>query len=147
MEKEIKWTPAWKKVCIKFDSAAEQIFGKKSVIELPDSMNEKKSGFQSATVVSFCPLAGTDSRTGQRYWVPKVGQKVLANRGQCQIVNYKGQTYTYIQDVFIVATEIENEEFDQLANQELDKFQLPESELPSTIGELDDISCDHMKME
>lgn len=148
--KNVEFRPGWKKIEIKLDSAEENMIGKKSIIALPDSIEKTKSGFYSATIVDFCPRAGTDARTGERYWIPFIGQKILVNKGQTQTIVYQGKTIMYIQDVFVIGVEKESEEeFNKLMGRDAGPtgFQIPESELPSTIGDLDDISSDQMALE
>jgi len=149
--RNINFRPGWKKIEIKLDSAEENIIGKKSLIQLPDSIEKTKSGFYSATIIDFCPKAGTDARTGERYWLPFKGQKVLVNKGQTQTIVYQGKMIMYIQDVFVIGIERESDEDfnDLVANEKHGPagFQLKESEFPSTICELDDISNDQMSLD
>jgi co-chaperonin GroES (HSP10) len=132
------WVPLWKKVRIELDSAAENILGKKkSVIELPKSMEEKRDGFYSATVVAFDPLAGTDAKSGIRYHDFKIGEKILVNRTHVQKVLYQGQTINLIQDIFIMAYEADAQPIKEavpLAPED----QYVDGEQPSTIYDLEE---------
>jgi co-chaperonin GroES (HSP10) len=124
-------TPLWKKVQIKIEKPKEQKVGS---IVLPADPKEEKAGYAAATVVSFCPLAGTDSRSGFRYHQFVVGEKVIVNRQHIIKTNYEGKEYCFINDIFVVASNSHPSDLPLPTGAEV-----PEAELDSTIGALDDM--------
>jgi len=126
-----QWLPIWKKIQIEVVEEQEE----KSAGGLVVMRNSTKGDpYITATVIAFDPLAGTDSRSGQRYHTFFVGEKIIVNRQHIQKVNHSGQSYNFINDIFVVAA------FGEPQDHPVDCEDMSESDLPSTIAELEDIS-------